>query len=114
MTSRAERDLTERDEARRGAGHDLGDGDRVGPDVETDQAAGHESPPRTVCDSRYALELVLANAEVLADADRRQFARAMRRYTVMVDTRMVSATSRRVRRRCSPATYPSSVDVESQ
>ena len=47
-----ERDLTEGDEARRRARHHLGHGDCVGPDVETDHAAGHESPPRTVCDSR--------------------------------------------------------------
>ena len=100
-------DLAERDEARRRTRDHLGDGDRVGTDVETDHAAGHESPPRTVCDSRYALSSCSRIRKCLPTRIAGNSPARMSRYTVMFETRMVSATSRTVRRRCSPATLPS-------
>ena len=100
-----QRDLGEHVEARRCARAYLRDRHRVGADVETDQAAGHASPPR-----RAVLGLEVRSVEdrvvtrirkclptrIAGSAPDR-----MRRYTVMVDTRMASATSRTVRRRCS-------------
>ena len=73
IASRGQRDLSEAFEARRVPWRDLGDRDRVGPDVEADQAAGHASPSRN---SRLRLEVAteidFANTEVLADANRGQ------------------------------------------
>ena len=99
-----EGDLSERDQPRRRTRDDLGDGDRAGPDVETDHAAGHESPPRTVCDSRYSLNSCSRMRKCLPTRIAGSSPARMSRYTVMFETRMVSATSRTVRRRCSPAT----------
>ena len=50
----AQRDLPEQVEARRFTRTHLGHGHRIGADVESDQAAGHASPPRVLLDSRYA------------------------------------------------------------
>ena len=74
-----QRDLAEAGQARWIAGLELGDPDRVGPDVETDQTAGHGSVPPSIDGADHTLveelgDVPLADPEVLADADRGQLA----------------------------------------